>query len=269
MNHLYGLIGKKLSHSYSPKIHFAIMSALNIQGDYELYETDQSSLPLLMNRLIKMGVRGVNVTIPYKIEIMKFLDDISTPAKIIGSVNTLSFTKDGIKGHNTDYDGFKMLLDYYNVSIKGKEFVVLGTGGAAKSVIQWLKDNDAKKIHIVSRDKDQRMEGFLDFEIISYSTLETIKKEVIINCTPCGMYPNIAASPVSLEQIKETETCIDLIYNPTETLFLRKAKSLNIKYINGLYMLIGQAVRAQEIWNDISIDKCIVEKIYQTLSKER
>ncbi len=267
-NNLYGLIGEKLSHSYSPTIHSAIMKELNIQGSYDLFETSQASLPVLLNRLIELGARGVNVTIPYKIEIMKLLGDISTPAKIIGSVNTLTFSKGGIKGDNTDYDGFKMLLDYYNVSIKDKKIVVLGTGGAAKSVVQYLTDNGAKKISLVSRDKSQITEGFKDFEILSYDALEALRKEIIINCTPCGMYPNTEYSPVSTNQIKNTEVCIDLIYNPPKTLFMKKAESLNIKNINGLYMLIGQAIRAQEIWNDISIDTGIVERIYQKLSKK-
>ncbi len=266
MNNIYGLIGEKLGHSFSPYIHSLLLKEINLSGIYHLYETDKDALSIMINDLKESGVKGVNVTIPYKVEIIQYMDRLSEPAEKIGSVNTVSFSKNGIKGYNTDYDGFKMMLDYFNISLKGKKCVVLGTGGAAKSVVQYLSDSGVEKIRIVSRKENLYKRAYHGLEVISYEKLSSIKKDIVVNCTPCGMHPFAEASPVSLEQIQGAEACIDLIYNPSKTLFMEMADSLNIKNFNGLYMLVGQAVRAQEIWNDISIEPGIVEKIYKKIS---
>jgi shikimate dehydrogenase len=266
MNSVYGLIGEKLAHSFSPHIHSLLLQELNLIGNYCLYETDKEALPLLISQLKESGVKGVNVTIPYKVEIMRYMDQLSDSVKKIGSVNTVSFSENSIKGYNTDYDGFKMMLDYFNISLKGQRCVVLGTGGASKSVIQSLSDSGVESILIVSRKELKQKKDYSGFEIVSYQQLSSIKKDVIVNCTPCGMHPAVNASPVSLEQIHGAEICIDLIYNPSQTLFMKMADSLNIKNFNGLYMLVGQAVRAQEIWNNISINPDVVERIYRKVS---
>lgn len=268
MNNIYGLIGEKLSHSHSPSIHAMIMKACDIQGNYELFETDKASLPILLNTLKEKNINGVNVTIPYKVEIMQYIDSISSEALAIGAVNTIHFLENKTIAYNTDYTGFKMMLDYYNISIQNKKAVVLGTGGSAKAVIQCLKDHGAENIIIVSRDASNVDDIYKNFEIITYETLESIRKDLVINCTPCGMYPNVNVSPVSEKQIKGIEAAVDLIYNPLETQFMKTANRLGLKSINGLFMLVGQAVRAQEIWNDISIGSDVVEKVFKQMEEK-
>lgn len=269
-NNIYGLIGEKLSHSYSPKIHSYIMNAIKIAGNYDLYETDKKGLSDLIINLKSMKAKGVNVTIPYKVDVMPFLDNISPQAKAIGAVNTIVFNKNSIDGYNTDYDGFKMMLDYFNISIKGKYIAVLGSGGAAKSVIQCLLDSDAEKIYIITLDKtpDPEFNKNENIKFISYDILSKTEKDIVINCTPCGMYPKVDVSPITENQIIGVEAVVDLIYNPSQTLFMKTAEKMNIKNINGLYMLVAQAVRAQEIWNNISIDQNIIENIYKELADE-
>lgn len=269
-NNTYGLIGEKLSHSYSPRIHSLIMEALKSDGNYNLYETEKDGLSDLILKLKSMNTIGVNVTIPYKVEVMQYLNNISPQAKAIGAVNTIVFNKDSIDGYNTDYDGFKMMLKRFDIDACGKAIVVLGSGGAAKSVVQSLLDSNVEKIHIITLDKAPDTEFYKNnkIEFISYDVLSQIKKDIIINCTPCGMYPNTDASPVNEEQIAGAEAVVDLIYNPSRTLLMKTAEKMNIKNINGLYMLVAQAVRAQEIWNKVTIDEKIIDQIYETLCTE-
>ena len=270
MNNIYGLIGEKLSHSYSPKIHALIMKALKLDGTYDLFETEKAGLSDLVNHLKSINAKGVNVTIPYKVDVMQYLDSVSPQAKAISAVNTIVFNENSTKGYNTDYDGFKMMLDHFDISIEEKKIIVLGSGGAAKSVVQCLLDNNAEKISIITLDQtpDPEFYNKEKIEFISYDVLSQVDKNIIINCTPCGMYPKINASPITEEQMIGAEAVVDIIYNPSQTLFMKTAEKLNIKNINGLYMLVAQAVRSQEIWNNVKIDESIIESIYQELSKD-
>ncbi|WP_129598636.1 shikimate dehydrogenase [Anaerophilus nitritogenes] len=256
----YGLIGEKLTHSFSPLIHKIILKELNKEGPYNLFEIQKRHLKDEIEKFKIANIKGVNVTIPYKTDIMPYLDHISDEAMRIGAVNTLDFKDSKIIGYNTDYYGFGRMLDRNHVEIKNKKAVILGTGGASKAVNTYLLDHGIKEIVFVSRGVRKEK---LDINCISYDEVDTLKEyEIVINCTPCGMYPHIEASPLKKETILKFETAIDLIYNPLETLFLNNAKEGNLKTINGLYMLVGQAVASQEIWNGINIDPNICDLIY-------
>jgi len=263
MNKLYGLIGKKLSHSYSVEIHKAIMSELQINGDYKLFELKEDELEDFIVNPAE-NLHGASVTIPYKIDVMDYLDEISSEAKNIGAVNTIKFKKGKTSGYNTDYFGFSMMLDYFNISVANRDIVVLGTGGASKAVIQYLKDSHCKTITLVTRTIDKSID--YDVDTITYDELASLNKDIVINTTPNGMYPNIDSSPVSIDQIKGIEAAVDVIYNPETTKFMAIATELGAKSISGLYMLVAQAIKAQEIWQNISIDDAITLKVFNGLS---
>ncbi|MBA1335256.1 MAG: Shikimate 5-dehydrogenase I alpha [Firmicutes bacterium] len=264
MDSLFGLIGEKLGHSFSPTIHSIIFKELNMKGHYHLFELNREDLKAAVHGLKVLGAKGVNVTIPYKVEIMKYLDSISDEAQKIDAVNTICFEDGKATGYNTDYYGFGIILDKFDIAVEDKEAVILGTGGAAKSVLQYLLDKGIKDITFASRDINKGKEKFRDCRIIAYDNIKKLgKQDIIINCTPCGMYPEIGNSPVAEEDMSSFGVAIDLVYNPMETLFLKYAKAQGLKAVNGLYMLVGQAVKAQELWNNIEIGAGVTEKIYE------
>ena len=243
----YGLLGEKLGHSLSPDIHEEIFKKLNIKGSYSLFEVSKDNIDNVIPSIKVLGISGINVTIPYKNEVMKSLDDISKEAQEIGAVNTISVNDGKTIGYNTDYFGFGEMLKRFNISCKNKNIVILGAGGASKAVVQYNKE-------------------FI--KVISYEELEDIKDaEIIVNTTPCGMYPNIDSMAINKEILKNYKTAVDIIYNPIETMFLREAKKLGLKTVDGLYMLVGQAIKAEEIWNNTKLKDSDIEEIYMKVSK--
>ncbi|WP_180964013.1 shikimate dehydrogenase [Haloimpatiens massiliensis] len=265
---LYGLIGEKLSHSLSPDIHERIFKEKFINGDYQILEITRENIPKVLDELNKVGFKGVNVTIPYKVDIIKYISEISEEAKDIGAVNTIKFYDGRTRGYNTDYFGFKKVLEKWHIDVMGKKAVVLGSGGAANMVYYCLLKSGVDEITIVTRDKKTVIERniFPKAHIIEYKNLNELKdKYIIVNTTPCGMYPDIDESPVPMDFLSNFNWVVDLIYNPEETLLLRYAKKKGIKCVNGLYMLVAQAVAAEEIWNEITLKEGLIDEIYEYL----
>lgn len=266
MSNFYALIGEKLGHSFSPKIHHLILQKIKSNGLYNLLEIEKNDLYKSVQGLKTLGAKGVNVTIPYKIQIMQYLDNISEEAKKIGAINTISFSDGMLTGYNTDYHGFGASLKNSEVEILNKNAVVLGTGGSSKAVVQYLVDNKINDIIYVSRDPLNAAKKIKDFKIISYDEVSHLEnQDILINCTPCGMYPNIEDSPVKENVLSNFSVVVDLIYNPEETLLLKQAKNLKLKTVNGLYMLVAQAIAAQEIWQNVSINEELVKDIYDEI----
>jgi shikimate dehydrogenase len=264
MSDFYGLIGEKLEHSISPNIHELILKELNSKGIYNLFEIKKENLGQAIKGLNALGAKGINVTIPYKVEVMLSLDEISKEARLIGAVNTIDFQGGKLIGYNTDYHGFGQCLKREEVDIYNKSAVILGTGGASKAIVQYLVDNGIKDITYVTRDTSKVSDNIKCFNVIAYKATHDLRnKDIIINCTPCGMHPYIENSPVKKDILSNFSTVVDLIYNPKETLFLKEAKDVGIKAINGLYMLVAQAVAAQEIWHKTKIREEITEQIFQ------
>lgn len=241
-----GLVGEKLSHSLSPQIHEELMKQRGISGVYEILEFPKETFAENFTALKSSDFRGVNITIPYKETVIPLLDGISQQAKYIGAVNTVLFEEGKAKGYNTDYDGFLSMLDYYHIPVKGKGAVILGSGGVAKAVAKGLLDLGIYDLTIVSRGK----QNFHGNYTVSYEFFKEagVKSDLLINCTPVGMYPNVDASPIPKESIN-SDIVIDMIYNPQRTLLLKYADELGLKGFNGSYMLKEQAVKAQDIWN--------------------
>lgn len=266
MSCFYGLIGEKLSHSFSSKIHNAILKKLNFQGSYNLFEVKREDLKHAVHGLKALGAKGINVTIPYKIQIIQYLDRLSPESEKIGAVNTVDFNNGIITGYNTDYYGFGSALKKAEVCVKNKNAVILGTGGASKAIVQYLVDNEIKEITYVSRNPEKKAEDIKDFNVINYYDISKLKNtDIIINCTPCGMYPNMECSPVNNNILGKFSIAVDLIYNPEETLFLKQAKELGIKTANGLFMLVAQAVASEEIWHNVTIDEDVVMEVYNSI----
>lgn len=230
----YGLIGEKLGHSYSPEIHALL-------GDYEyrLYPMPREAVGEFVQN---GGLNGFNVTIPYKETVMPFLDRISPEARRIGSVNTVVRESDGsTSGYNTDYFGFSVELG--DVShLKGKKALVLGSGGASKTVRTVLSDAELNPVVTISRkgpDNYQNLSRHSDAALI-------------VNTTPVGMYPAVESSPIDLRQFPECQLALDLIYNPAWTEFLLQARELGIPCRGGLIMLAAQARKAAELFGAIA-----------------
>lgn len=266
----FGLIGGKLGHSLSPAIHKMFFQYTGKEGTYDLLETELDAIPARMEALPKEFV-GVNVTIPHKLHVMPFLDGIADEAKAIGAVNTIKFTQQGAFGYNTDYFGFGRMLEYNEIFVKDRVCVVLGSGGAARAVVKYISDAGASKIYLVTRDPKacdldfKKMASCLD--VISYEELAAIKGYCLVNCTPVGMFPKVDASPVPATVNAHFEASVDAIYNPAETKFLAQAKACNKKAVNGLFMLVAQAVAAQEIWQDEKYNSELIVKIMHDLEQ--
>ena len=248
----YGLIGEKLGHSFSKEIHAEIG-----MYDYELKEIPREKIKEFFE---EKDFLGINVTIPYKEEVIPFLDWISEDAKKIGAVNTIVNRNGKLYGYNTDYYGAKNLIIKTGVEINNKKVLILGTGGTSKTLFSVVKDLGAREIIKVSRSgKDN---------CVKYD--EAVKlhgdAEVIVNTTPSGMYPNGDSVPIDINAFVKTEGVIDVIYNPLNTRLVLQAKEKNIKASGGLYMLVGQAVKAAEHFMNAEIDKeRITNDIYEKI----
>ena len=262
----YGLLGERLSHSISPDIHEEIFSILNINGAYKIFEIEKNDICKFCDSLRLLKIKGINVTIPYKQVVMKYLDSISDEARKIGAVNTINLKEGKLYGYNSDYFGFETIIKKYSVELDGKIAVVLGTGGASKAVVTYILDKGIGKIYLVSRNhknesyyKDDRVER------ITYEEIKKVKGDIIINTTPVGMYPKVGISPVDEEVIENFETLIDIIYNPRMTKFLDIGKKLNKKICGGLEMLVGQAIRSEEIWQEIEINDEVFNSVFSKI----
>lgn len=253
----YGLIGGKLGHSFSLGIHERYFAAIGEESTYELVETPAENLRATLERFVNEGYRGINVTIPHKKAVMDFLDEIAPEAESIGAVNTIKFENGIMSGYNTDYYGFGRTLDKYGVKISGKRVYILGTGGAANAVSAYCRDKGAEVIFVSRTPSDGA---------ISYAELKEVEPGgVMINCTPVGMYPDMDASPVS--STEGFDSVVDLIYNPMKTKLLSDAESRGIKAVNGLYMLVAQAIYAEAIWHGTDFDEAVIDDIYEQMVK--
>ncbi len=242
----YGLLGKKLGHSFSPQIH----GLLGGGYEYKLYEKNEEELEAFIKEAGSTW-QGLNVTIPYKKAVIPYCDRLSDRAKKIGSVNTLVYRDGMLIGDNTDYYGFECMVKKLGVPVEGKKAIILGNGGAAPTIRAVLSDMGAGRIVTISRS------GSDNYENIS----RHYDAELIINTTPVGMYPRVGEKVIVLSEFKNCKAVYDIIYNPLRTALLIEAEELKIPYINGLLMLVAQAKLASEIFRNVTIDDKKIEKI--------
>ena len=245
-----GLLGGKLGHSFSPQIHGAL-------ADYRYTLWEKS--PEELDDFLKNGdFTGLNVTIPYKKDVMAYCAELSEQAKKVGAVNTIVRRRDGtLLGHNTDYFGFAYLLKQSGIAVAGKKCLVLGTGGASVTVQAVLREQGAKVV-VLSRSGPE-----------NYDHLERhADAALIVNATPVGMYPNTGVSPIKLIFFPNLEGVLDLIYNPARTQFLLDAEKLGVPGWNGLSMLVAQAKESAEWFTEKTIPDERIEEIYTRLRRE-
>ncbi len=247
----YGLIGKKLGHSFSKTIHERIGNY-----DYEMKELNENEFISFMN---KKEFKGINVTLPYKEKVIPYLNHVSSTAKRINAVNVVINKNGLLYGYNTDYDGFKAMINYNHIQIKDKVVLILGTGGTSKTTTAVIQDLGVKKIIYAS---SSFKEGSITYQEISSYYDEV---EVIINTTPKEMYPNNDQEIISLDNFSSLEAVIDVIYNPLKTNLILKAEQKKIKSCNGLYMLVAQAIFARELFIDKKVDDNLIKKVYEEL----
>lgn len=245
-----GLLGRKLSHSYSPQIH-----ALMADYPYDLFEKEPEEV---QDFILHGDYTGINVTIPYKKDVISFLDELSPMAQRMGAVNTIVRRQDGsLFGHNTDYFGFSDLLRRSGIAVSGKKVLVLGSGGASNTAVKVLEDLDAEVI-IISRSGEN-----------NYGNLSRHRDaSVIVNTTPVGMYPNTGVSPVDLREFPHLTGVLDMIYNPARTQFLLDAEALGLPNANGLWMLVAQAKESAEYFCGHALPDSLIKEVYQKLSNQ-
>ena len=235
----YGLIGKKLGHSFSREFFNEKFKQLNLKNHY--YENYELENLLGLKELIKKNnLNGINVTIPFKEKILKYLDIIDNAAKQIGSVNTIKIKNQKLIGYNTDTSGFEQSI--IKLIKNRKSALILGSGGSSKAVQYALKKNNINTT-IISRKNEKNYNNLIKEDIIN--------NLIIINTTPLGMYPNIETCPeIPYEYLSHKHLVYDLVYNPKKTLFLKKAENQNCNITNGFEMLKNQANEAWKIWQE-------------------
>ena len=253
----YGLIGEKLGHSFSKVIHNMIGSY-----QYELREIPANDIDAFMKA---KDFRGINVTIPYKQTVIPYLDEMSDRAKKIGAVNTIVNRNGKLFGDNTDYIGLKSLLLRTGIDAAGKNVLILGTGGTSKTAMAVVSDMGASRIVKASRHKSDDDPQNENVTIVTYD--EAVTKypdtQIIINTTPCGMFPNNDAMPIDIHSFAKLEGVIDVIYNPLCTKLIRNAAESGLKCANGLFMLVRQAVAASEIFFGTECEDSLNERIFK------
>ena len=260
MTRHYTLIGERLNYSLSKFIHEAFYRLMKRDAVYHLTEIAPDALADTMTGL-RLNYAGVNVTIPYKVDIIPFLDDITPEAQRIGAVNTIEKQKGVWIGHNTDTAGFTAMLAYHGFTVKGRRCAILGTGGAAKAAEDAVRKMGAASVAVFSRTPEAHPGTF------PYAAL-TEGGDLLINCTPVGMYPSCDACPIPAAVTARFDAAVDMIYNPRETVLTRHMKAGGRKAETGLFMLVKQAALAQEIWFGQPIEDQAVEYIYRRILEE-
>lgn len=242
-----GLLGRKLGHSYSPQIHSHLASY-----DYTLFEKEPEELEAFLKN---GGFTGLNVTIPYKKDVIPYLDELSPTAKRLGAVNTIVRREDGsLIGHNTDYFGFRSMVGRSGLAVAGKKVLVLGSGGASNTAVAALEEMGAQVV-VISRSGEN-----------NYDNLHRhADAAVIVNTTPVGMYPKTGVSPIGLERFQKLEGVLDVVYNPARTQLLLDAESRGLIAMNGLWMLVAQAKESAEWFAGVQIPDGKIAKIHGLL----
>lgn len=243
---LFGLLGKTLSHSFSKKYFTEKFAQLGLHDhQFDLFEIPQiEDFPEMVKS--KQNLFGMNVTIPYKEQVIKYLDSLDESAQKVGAVNVIKIKNGKLIGYNSDYYGFKTSLEFEISKFKYDihTALILGTGGASKAVVAALNDLNIS-YKTVSREASKA-----DYSYDDLFKLETLP-HLIINCSPLGTFPKVDECPnIPYEKLSDKNMLFDLVYNPAETLFLKKAKSMDSTTQNGLDMLYLQAEKAWEIWNE-------------------
>lgn len=247
----YGCIGEHLTHSFSKEIHAQIAPY-----QYELKEIPMGQLDAFMEA---RDFKAINVTIPYKQDVIPHLKEVGRTAKLIGAVNTIVNKNGELYGYNTDFGGMSALIRKAGIRLEGKKVLILGTGGTSKTAEAVALDMGAASVYKVSRSEGK---GVLTYDQVKRDHLDA---QILINTTPRGMYSRESGMPIDPEMFPQLSGVVDAIYNPLRTELVRKARSLGIPAAGGLYMLVSQAVLASEIFLDTKYPQELTERVYNMI----
>lgn len=277
---LLGIIGNPVEHSISPILHNTLSSLLGLDLVYVPLKVEKDDLALVVNALKSLDFVGFNVTIPYKKEIMKYIDENSIEAILMGAVNTVKKIDGKLYGYNTDAEGFlRSFKEEAKTSFKGKKVVLIGAGGVARPIAVKMASEGAEKISLVNRTKEKAIglaEAVNDNirEIIQVYNFEdkTFKlaveeSDIIINTTSVGMTPDVKSTPISGSYFNGSQIVYDVIYSPRETKLLSDARKKGCKTINGLGMLFYQGIKAYEIWTGLKLSEENIKNVYASFKK--
>lgn len=269
------LFGNPVGHSLSPLMHNTAVKYYNLEVQYHAIQLEKNEIHLIDDYLQNENLKGVNLTIPFKYDFIKYCDELDSISSEIRAVNVMVKNQSKWKGYNTDVYGFAQPLKKYSEAINGNHALLFGSGGAAKAVAYALRTMKAKRISVISRDAAKVNEGLRQLvdSVIGYNEWTTIVKEaaILVNTTPLGMNPHSGESPVKDEQIEylSDKICYDLIYNPAQTKFLSQAERANAVTLNGLEMLIHQGSKIFERWTGKNFPIDIIKKKLQEKLNER
>lgn len=272
------LIGNPVGHSVSPQLHSLISKSTGFPLTYLPFKVDPQDLESAVKGINALGFTGFNVTIPYKCDVIKYLDGISKEARLIGAVNTVKCSREGTYGYNTDADGFaKAFQKETGSDLKGKTILIIGAGGASRAVSVKAAIDGAEKIYIVNRsiEKAASIAEIINKNVRScafaYGLQELEHDElssacnVIVNTTSLGMHPNVDALPVKKDfEFNKSQIVCDIIYNPLKTRFLKLAEEYGCVTVNGLGMLFFQGIAAYEIWTGVKCDDGLLNELYNS-----
>jgi shikimate dehydrogenase len=268
MTKTYAVIGDPIDHSLSPNIHNAAFNALGLDCTYIAYRIPRGELKAGIESLKQIKIAGFNVTIPHKIEMLKFLDEPSQECKIIGAVNTVSNDNGKLVGYNTDMDGFLDPIKKRNLPINGSDVLLIGAGGAARAIIAGFAKERARKITITNRTKEKAQElakfaASLGVESNAISIDEADqcagKYKFIVNATAAGLKNE--PSPISTKTINSDNIVYDIIYMPMNTDLIIQSKKNSARVIYGYEMLLSQAALSFEIWHKIKAPYDVMRKV--------
>lgn len=253
---IVGLIGHPVEHSFSPPMHNAAFKALDMDYAYVAFDVDPSDLKSAIEGAQSLNIKGFNVTIPHKIEVMQYLDELDEVAELIGAVNTIDFKN--LKGYNTDGIGAIKAIEEVS-PVKDKNVIVAGAGGASRAISFYLAKYGADSITVLNRnvDKAQSLAGdILASDLIDDVKADSISKissclkdaDILVNTTPLGMHPNVEGSVAASDDMHEDLVVFDAVYNPHETLLLKEAAKAGAKPVYGIKMLLYQGAESFKIW---------------------
>jgi len=275
-----GLIGNPVGHSVSPAIHNNLARLTGKDMVYTTFKVEKGDVASAVRGAYSLNILGLNVTVPHKSEVIDSLVDMDPLAKAIGAVNTLVRVDGGFKGYNTDILGLARELEDEGIELADSKVIILGAGGAARAITFLCSSKGAKKIYLLNRSVDKAQdiahavnthfhnEKVIPMNIADYADIPGTDY-IVIQTTSVGLHPNDTAVVIDDEAFyKKVKVGVDIIYNPSETRFMKMCKNAGKPACNGLKMLLYQGVAAYELWNDVSVTKEQADKVYNKMKEE-
>ena len=273
------LIGNPVEHSISPLIHNTLAERMGINMVYTAARVETEAVGDAIKGAKALGIRGMNVTVPHKCHVMDYLDEIDELAYKIGAVNTIVTTDKGYKGYNTDIIGLSRQLDEEGIAITDNEVIILGAGGASKAITYLCASKGAKRVWLLNRSVDKAVEladevnrGFGDIvKPLSINAFNEIPKGKypVIQTTSVGLHPNDDVAPIEDETFYDLVSAgVDIIFNPSETKFMKLCKAHGASAYNGLKMLLYQGIAGFELWNNVKVSDELAKEVLTLMEKE-